>query len=188
MSNGDTYRIYDKKDKVGAEIGGDVVYTTKSNFTVASGTDILIGGGKFSVLGDYYSGTEVTTEFSEINTRPLYIQIPIKVGYNISLGKNAVLTPNIGIYGKYAFAAIKSNVALAHSTEKEKWNCFKDYNNGTHHIEAFRRFSYGLSGNINLVLNNHYSLAFEYKYGLSKLSSQYGMKEKSVSISIGYIW
>lgn len=188
LSGGNTSRIYDNKYKVGAEIGADIVYTTKNKFTVASGIGLLTGGGKFSVLSDYYSDEGQSTEFKEVNTRPLYIQVPITIGYNIALGKSITLNPNIGLYGRYAFASFKENVALAYSKGKEKWNCFDNYDNGNHHIDAFKRFDYGLAANINVVLDKHYSLSFGYKYGLAKLSPQYGMKEKSISLNIGYIW
>ena len=188
LSGGDTYRIYGSKYKVGAEIGADIVYTTKNKFTVTSGIGLLTGGGKFSVLSDYYSDEGQSTEFKEVNARPLYIQVPITMGYNISLGKSITLNPNIGLYGRYAFASFKENVTLAYSKREEKWNCFDNYDNGNHHIDAFKRFDYGIAANINVVLDKHYSLSFGYKYGLAKLSQQYGMKERSLSINIGYIW
>lgn len=188
LSGGDTYRIYDSKYKVGPEIGADIAYTTKSDFTVSSGIGLLTGGGKFSVLSDYYSDEGQSTEFSKVNTRPLYIQVPITVGYNISLGKSITLNPNIGLYGRYAFASFKENVTLAYTKREEKWNCFDNYNNGAHHIDAFKRFDYGITAILNVVLDKHYSLSFGYKYGLAKLSQQYGMKEKSISLNIGYIW
>ena len=46
LSGGDTYRIYDSKYKVGPEIGADIAYTTKSDFTVSSGIGLLTGGIK----------------------------------------------------------------------------------------------------------------------------------------------
>lgn len=188
LSGGNTHRIYDSKYKVGPEIGADIAYTTKSDFTVSSGIGLLTGGGKFSVLSDYYSDEGQSTEFSKVNTRPLYIQVPITVGYNISLGKSITLNPNIGLYGRYAFASFKENVTLAYTKREEKWNCFDNYNNGAHHIDAFKRFDYGITANVSVVLYKHYCMSFGYKYGLAKLSQQYGMKENSVSLNFGYVW
>lgn len=188
LSQGGTCRINDNKYKVGAEIGADIFYTTKNKFTVASGIGLLTGGGKFSVLSDYYSDQGQSTEFKEVNTRPLYIQVPITVGYDISLGSRITVNPNIGFYGRYAVASFKENVALAYSKEKDKWNCFDNYDNETHHIDAFKRFDYGITANVSVVLDKHYSLSLGYKHGLEKLLPQYGMKEKSLSLNIGYIW
>ena len=188
FSKGDTYRINDNKYKVGAEIGADIFYTTKNKFTITFGIGLLTGGGKFSVMSDYYSGEGQSTEFKEVNTKPLYIQVPITVGYNISIGSRITINPNLGLYGRYAVSSFKENVELAYSKEKEKWNCFDNYNNGAHHIDAFKRFDYGITANVSVVLDKHYCMSFGYKYGLAKLSPQYGLKEKNLSLNIGYIW
>ncbi len=188
-TGGKQYTIYDKSSKVGYEFGADIQYLLKSKFSVASGINLLQTGGKFSVMSNYANTTgNGQTEFPSVNTKSLSIEIPLKFGYDISLSDGFVLTPTVGVYGRYALTSIKDKVNITGDKTDYKWDCYKDFNKDMHHIDGMKKFEYGVLIGIGAKISSHYVLSLNYRKGLNSLTSQYDMEKSDLSCTIGYIW
>lgn len=186
--DGDKYHVYDCNNKVSYEIGGDVYYTFANNLSLLSGLNIVLFGGKFSAMGNYFPGFNNSTEFPEINARYLSMEVPLMLGYRINCGKNLSITPRIGGYSGLALTSLKDYVLTSSDNKKEKWNCFKSYDKDFHHLEAMKRIDFGLAAGVEMQFCNHYMISFNYQQGLAQLSSQYGVKKQNITLSIGYRW
>lgn len=183
---GDQYRVYNEQVKTGYEAGGDVSYHLGSNFMLLSGLNFAQSGGKFSTMSPYISTTgKQITEFEEVNTKILSFEMPVKIGYDIKLGNSFSVIPNVGMFARYTVASIKSNVITADGRAR-KWKGTDDFNEDSHHLEAFNKFDYGIVCGIDLLFLNHYSLSASYKHGLKKVQPQFGMKSWSADVSVGY--
>lgn len=188
-TGGKQYIIYDKSNKVGYEIGADIQYFLKNKISIASGISLLQTGGKFSVMSSYTSSIgHGETEFPAVNTKALSLEIPLKFGYDISLCNGFALTPNVGVYGRYGVSSIKDKVKIIGDKTNYKWDSYKDFNKDMHHIDAFKKFEYGVLIGISTKISNHYVISLNYKRGLNTLSSQYDLKKSDLSCTIGYIW
>lgn len=192
----DLYRVYDSKSKVGYQIGGDVNYTLNNGISFVSGLDAMVYGGKFSTQSQYASGGQNVTEFPEVNTKEVALEIPLKVGYKFSLSEKSYLMPTIGVYGRYSIASIKDDVVslvdyTTNTTTKEKWNCFKDYSNPKSPnatMPAFNRFDFGFNVGVLAVVASHYSISASYSHGLINHSKKYELKNRNINISLGYLF
>lgn len=183
---GDGYHLYDEKVRTGYEIGGNIGYKLGYNFILLTGLNFSQSGGRFSTMSPYISETgSQTTEFKEVNTKVLSFEIPLKIGYEFNIGHNFSIIPNAGMFARYAIASIKSNVITA-DDRTQKWKCTDDFNDESHHIDAFKKFDYGFVGGVDMIFSGHYSLSADYKHGLKKIQPQFGMKSWSANISVGY--
>lgn len=188
-TGGKQYIIYDKSSKAGYEVGTDIQYLLKNKISIASGISLLQTGGKFSVMSSYASSTgHGETEFPTVSTKALSLEIPLKFGFDISLSNGFVLTPTVGAYGRYALSSIKDKVNIIGDKTNYKWDCYKDFNKDMHHIDAMKKFEYGVVVGIGTKISNHYMISLNYKRGLNTLSSQYELKKSDFSCTIGYIW
>lgn len=183
---GDQYRVYDEKAKTGYEVGADVGYSLGSNFMLLSGLNFAQSGGKFSTMSPYIGTTgNQITEFKEVNTKVLSFEIPVKIGYDFKIGQNFSIIPNAGMFFRYTIASIKSDVITADG-KNQKWKSTDDFNEDSHHLDAFKKFDYGFVGGVDLLFNKHYSLSASYKHGLKKMQPQFDMKSWTADVSVGY--
>lgn len=185
---GTAYTVYDKSGKVGYEIGGDIWWHSQNGIFLASGVSLLQTGGSFAVMSNYVSNTgQGVTEFPQVNTKKLSVEVPIKLGYQIALGTGITIMPHIGLYTQYAVASIKDNVKTNGSNAAEKWNCLKEYNKDLHHIDAMKRWDLGALIGIEAQFSKHYTISANYKRGFWEQSSQYELKQHIVTLSFGYV-
>lgn len=183
---GDAYRVYDEKAKTGYEIGGDIGYRLGSNFILLLGLNFSQSGGRFSTMSPYISTTgNQITEFKEVNTKVLSFEIPLKIGYDFKIGQNFSIIPNVGMFARYTVASIKSDVVTADG-KTQKWKSTDDFNEDSHHLDAFKKFDYGVVGGVDLLFKKHYTLSANYKHGLKKMQPQFGMKTWSADVSVGH--
>ena len=185
--DGDKYQLYESSAKIGLELGVGVRTNFDGNFFIQSGINILQSGGNFAVMSPYVdSSGQLFTEFPEVNTKMLSLEIPLSVGYNVKVGKSVVLSPSVGVYYRYNFASIKDKVNDGEKTEK--WDCFKDFAHGAGRIDPFRHHDLGALVRVDATISRHYCLSLGYQRGLIKQSQQYGLKNQTFTLSAGYIF
>ncbi|MBR6285708.1 MAG: outer membrane beta-barrel protein, partial [Bacteroidaceae bacterium] len=189
FAGGRQYVVYDKTTKAGLELGADVQYLMKNRLCIASGLSLVQTGGKFSVMSSYVnqSGSGYT-EFPAVNAKALSLEIPLKLGYNIAIGERVDLVPMVGAYARYGLSAIKDDVNITGYNDGYKWNCYTDLNKDNHHIDALKRFEYGVVVGVGAKVANHYTISLNYLKGLNTLSKQYNLKKSNLAITIGYLW
>ena len=81
----------------------------KSLFTL-SGIDFLLTAGGYAAMSDYLSNGNLTTAFPSVNSREVSVQIPVKFGYDFTLGEKLHFIPSVGAYGRFSMVSIKENV------------------------------------------------------------------------------
>ena len=185
---GQDYTVYNKSHLMGYEIGGGIRYDLGSNFSLISGLTVQQTGGKFSVMSNYIGEQGmVNTEFPEIRVKNISFEIPIKLAYDINLSPHFQLTPMAGIYGRCSVFSVNSRIRTEDG-ETEKWNCYKDYQQKSHHVDAFTRWDVGSILGLEGKIEKHYLVGAEYKCGFLNQSSQYNLKNETFSFKLGYIW
>ena len=68
--------------------------------------------------------------FPSVNSREVSVQIPVKFGYDFTLGEKLHFIPSVGAYGRFSMVSIKENVtenAGENSGNSFKWNSFNNY-------------------------------------------------------------
>lgn len=192
----DKFRVYDSENKVGIQVGGDLYCSIKNGITLSSGLDAIFLGGKFSTMSQYVNGGHNSTEFPEVNTKEIALEVPLKFGYKFALNDKLYIMPSVGVYCRYSILSIKDNVVSmandeTNTTVTEKWNCFKDYVNPKNQsmvIPAFNRWDFGLNAGVQAVAANHYSISASYSRGLKNHSEKYELKNEDFRFSLGYIF
>lgn len=189
FAGGDVYRIYDKSMKAGFEVGGDLRYTFGGKISIMSGLSLMMTGGKFAVMSEYLGvDGQGFTAFPEVNVKTLSVEMPVKVGYDITLAGNWTLMPFAGFYARCALCPIKDKVRAYGEKDGADWNCFEDCIRGAQRMDAFKRFDAGLTVGIESRICRHYALSLNCRRGLTDLSSQYVMKGQSITLALGYVW
>lgn len=138
---GKSYAAQDQKMKLGANVGVGVSYETSKKFVYSSGIDFLMTAGSYTAMSDYYNGG-LTAAFPSVNSREVSVQIPIKFGYDFTLGEKLHFIPSFGAYGRFSMVSIKDNVT--ENTEGDsgnsfKWNCFNNYQHNSNHLDGYKR-------------------------------------------------
>lgn len=187
FTGGHAYKIYDKKQTVGYNIGGTVGYAFENGINLSTGLAVTMTGGSFSTMADRYS-TENMTEFSDVNARTVSLEVPVKVGYRFSASKNVSLSPFLGVYAHYAFTSLNDKLQIAQSQQESRWHCLDGFSEGSYRIESFKRMDYGWLVGASVKIANHYTATVTYQHSLPEVSSQYGLKLQGISLAIGYIW
>lgn len=186
----DQVRVYDQKTNLGFVAGSDLKYTLHNNIIFASGFDITLNAGEFSAFNDYYREQNgVDTEFPQIKTKELSVEVPIAIGYNLRLSDKFLFIPSIGIYSRYAFASIKDKVITNvgdGKTVSDEWKCLDGYVFGIHRIEGFKHFDTGFKIKAELIFASHYSLSATYQKGFIEQNKQFGIKDQNMRICLGY--
>lgn len=187
FAEGSSRNAYDNSNKLGYEIGGDLRLIWNNGINLSSGISFSQTGGKFAALSDYLDETgKMVTEYPEINIKTLSVEIPIQIGYKITLSKNFAINPFVGAYGRWALLSIKDKVYINGEKDAIKWNCLEQFSKDSHKIEAMKRFDYGLSCGIEAFIYKHYVAGFKYKRALNSSLTQYNLKNQSYTLSVGY--
>lgn len=190
--NGDEYKVYDEKSRLGFQIGGNVTYTTMKYFLFGSGLELKLSKGQFAVMSDYVSMTgQPSTLFPKVGAGDISINIPLYVGYKINLFDGLALIPNLGINMGLGIASVKDEVETYDancSFVVDKWKCYDGYTKESRHIDAFNRFSFAPRLGMDVVISNHYTLGFTYQRDVTKVAEQFGCKKQSLNFKIGYLF
>ena len=191
FASGKDFTAQDKKMKAGASLGVGLSYETKGKIVLSSGLDVLMTGGKFMGVSNYYSVGDKgpAIDFPMVNSREIALQIPLKVGYDFTLGKKWNFIPSVGVYGRYSIASLKQNVTAKtgeNATTTFKRDCFVNYSNNVVRLDAYKRWDVGAMVEAKFMYDKHYSFALGYSRGFVDKSSQYGFKNHSWYLTLGY--
>lgn len=186
---GKSYAAQDQKMKMGASVGVGVSYETSKNFVYSSGFDFLMTAGGYTVMSDYLSNGGLMTAFPSVNSREVSIQIPLKFGYDFTLGEKLHFMPSVGAYGRFSMAAIKENVTEStdgKSGNSFKWNSFNNYQHNSNRLEGYKRWDIGGLIEGKFVYANRYAVTLGYSRGFIDKSSQFNFKNNSYHLTLGY--
>lgn len=179
--------FYDMTNKFGVNIGFGASYAFRSNVEVLTGANLVMSGGQFGLMNNYM-GTDgrQAVLFPEVNVRHVSMEIPAMIGYRINAGKSFRLTPSVGFYGRYGLFSIKDKVFADDGRSSEKWNCYQSYQYDNGSLSAVKRLDIGVAVALRVTYLSHYELTFGYHRGLTDQLQDYGTKQQSLSLTMGY--
>ena len=189
FAGGKSYAAQDRKMKLGADIGVGVSYETSKKFVYASGIDFLLTAGGYAAMSDYLSNGNLTTAFPPVNSREVSVQIPVKFGYDFTLGEKLHFIPSVGAYGRFSMVSIKENVTEntgENSGNSFKWNSFNNYQHNTNRLDGYKRWDVGGLIEGKFVYANRYAVTLGYSRGFLDKSPQFKFKNHSYHLTLGY--
>lgn len=189
FAGGKSYAAQDRKMKLGADIGVGVSYETSKKFVYASGIDFLLTAGGYAAMSDYLSNVNLTTAFPSVNSREVSVQIPVKFGYDFTLGEKLHFIPSVGAYGRFSMVSIKENVTEntgENSGNSFKWNSFNNYQHNTNRLDGYKRWDVGGLIEGKFVYANRYAVTLGYSRVFLDKSPQFKFKNHSYHLTLGY--
>lgn len=124
---------------------------------------------------------------ASIKMNPAYLEIPVHVGYKYAVNNDFALFGNVGPYfGFGLFGKVKANVdgsivegsGLGSVSESE--NIFGE--------DGFKRFDFGLGLKFGAEFNQKFQVSLGYDFGLVDVSDGYGINNRNLMISLGYMF
>ncbi len=135
------------------------------------------------------SGRFLGEEYPRTHYKSYGFEIPIVVTYDISLGQNMSLVPELGVYYSYAFAgSIESGEYFFRPYEKEEYTVADDE---TVNSRLFKRNDFGIRCGLSLKFSN-FLFGFAYDAGLLDVypgdirGGDNNLKTGCFSINLGY--
>lgn len=187
--SGKEHVVQDKKNTVGSNVGVGVSYELKNHLALSTGLDFLMTTGKYSVMSDYLTDGKLAYVYPQVKSKEVAVQIPVKIGYDFSLGKKCSLIPSVGAYARYSIASIKQDITenfVGDKPDTFKWDCFEQHTNGNNQLDAYKRWDVGMLAEVKFLYDKHYALALGYSRGFLNKSSQFNVKNQSFTFTLGY--
>ncbi len=128
----------------------------------------ILTGLDFQTKGSRYN----TTSDSGIKYNPMYLQVPVNIGYKYDLGKNIRLTGSAGPYIAYGIGGKAKTVEGKESVFGKN---------------KFKRFDYGLTAGAGVEFGK-IAVVAGYEYGLANINDSNGRKIKNRNpyLTVGY--
>lgn len=182
------------KTKIGPFIGMGCYYDISSKLTLVSGIELTTKGGNNIKSKEGYADQLKICDISLY-----YVQIPINIGYKLTLKEHITLLPQAGIYFAYGIWGYGELTAISFETEKnfrlyeDTWNPFhsRKWNDWSKtQIKAFNRFDSGICLRVDTQV---YRFIFHLAYdmGLNAIWKGYqptgfSIANRNFTIGIGY--
>jgi hypothetical protein len=180
--------VYDKQPIATGHVAAYVDIPLLPAFSIQTGLQLGMKGARFTV-GDNSTGT-----YTEVNTRPVYLEIPLNAVVKLPIGNK--LNVNLGA-GPYIAAGVggKNKLEgklLGVSYSDDKSIHYNSDNNSSSYNSDLKRFDAGLNFLAGVEIS-HFTLNANYGHGLSNIKSgsdNNNMKfsNRVVSISFGVLF
>ena len=180
--------VYDKEPIPTGHLAAYVDIALLPAFSMQTGLQLGMKGARFTV-GDNSTGT-----YTEVNTRPVYLEIPLNAVFKLPVGNK--INVNVGA-GPYIAAGVggKNRLEgklLGVSYSDDKSINYNNENNSSSYNSDLKRFDAGLNFLAGVEIS-HLTLNANYGHGLSNIkavSDNNNMKfsNRVVSISIGVLF
>lgn len=161
-----------------SNFGGDLKDTKSTlRYRVGLTTDIALTNNLFIFTGlDFQTkGAKYASKStSDAKYNPVYVQLPVMIGYKFDVAANTKLVVNGGAYASYGFAGkIKTDPG------KEKQSIFGK--------DGFKRLDYGAVGGVGVEIGK-FAVNVGYEYGLANISraSNTKISNRNPYLTIGY--
>ncbi|WP_276481045.1 porin family protein [Paraflavitalea pollutisoli] len=194
------YLLGKKESKPGFQVGVRADYHLSTSFSLQSGLSVTTKGVKHRGGEMWIGGTNAPTTYYAITTNQVYLQVPLKVAYQIPLSSQTKLILNAGPYVAYGIAGndtqrettrpvtVRGDEKFTASTFKQERRRRGGY--------SLQRLDYGVTGGLGatyqrIVLSAGYDLGLPdigESYGNAPESPQprYEYKNRNLFITVGY--
>ncbi len=176
----------EKKTKTGFQIGITADYELGSHWALMSGVSFIQRHGELE-LGENYHSTPSQYEgymrFPKVQTIINYLQVPLKLGYKFHLNQHVHLLPSIGLYAAYGFGAGDCDLTVK-DMGVTQWKPLEG--KAEEGLKAFRRWDWGTTAGLKMIFNQHYTVSLDYSMGIKKMLKEYGLRNSTYQLSVGY--
>lgn len=184
--------------KPGYQLGVTVDHEFKSRLMLLTG---LYLQHTQSEMGLQYCRTSPDFPYTQIKLNQF--TLPLKLGYNLHIGKKLSLIPSAGLYASYNFNAGRCDIDVQQlSTEAGKgWverQHYKPMDGGKFpvtvdgvedyqaRLEAFRHWTYGAIGGLKAIINKRYTVSVDYFEDIRKVQKQNNLRNYGWKLNFGY--
>lgn len=191
-----SYIVADKKSKPGFQVGVLANCHFSKSLYLQSGLSLTTKGTRHEGAEVWIGSTNPPVTYYETTTRQTYLQVPLKVGYQLHLNAQSALFVYAGPYAAYGIGGkeiIKSRTVSSSENiphEKITTDTFGDRTTATN---GFTRWDYGLIFGLGTSYRK-LSLAVAYEPGLANIgenkdssaSLDRTYKNRNLSLTVGY--
>lgn len=176
--------------KPGFQAGATASYTVWKGLYVESGMSITTKGIKHAKADTWIGGTNPPITFTNSSLNLLYLQLPVRLGYDITIYRELSATVHAGAYLAYGIAGkhtVKTTTTRnAMEDTRVKTNSFSS--------DGYKRFDNGLSFGGG-VRYKKYTLSAVYEPGLQNIgrspantTNTYKYYNRNLGIVAGYLF
>lgn len=118
---------------------------------------------------------------------PYYLEVPVHVGYKYAVNDDFALFGSVGPYiavGLFGKAKAKVDGNIADLGEFGANSASEDIFGD----DGFKRFDFGLGLKAGVEFSKKYQVAISYDFGLVEVAKDWGMKNRNLMISLGYMF
>ena len=153
--------------KIGFNVGVTVDYAFSSDVYLLTGLEFTTKGAKWE------EGDE------KLTLNPMYLQVPIHVGYKLTVAEDTRIVFHAGPYIAYGIAG---KITAKKGSLKESENIF-----GSDEIQGLKRFDFGL-GLGTAVEFGKFGIGLGYDFGLANIgrSSTFKLRNMNAYLTVGY--
>lgn len=197
MEDGDT------KMNVGFNVGVGVTFPVNDMFSLKSGLDFTMKGGK---IEESYAEDDMSYE-DTYTAKAYYLQIPVLASFGFNASDNLRIEANVGPYLAFGVGGKVTNDYYGtyqgeHDSFSEDFDLFGDKGWYVGEDEepgdaGMKRLDVGLKFGADVIFSERYKVGLSYDLGLTnimdkKIWSDEGvegsLKTRNLSISVGYIF
>lgn len=171
--------------KIGFNVGFTVDYALTQDLYLMTGLDFTIKGAKDK--GEFYEEIEgIDVEIDgEVKANPMYLQLPVHVGYKMNIAENTKIVIHAGPYiayglgGKMKISGKASAGGVSVPIDDIKTDFFGD--------DAYDRFDFGLGMGVGVEFGK-IGAGLGYDLGLTNISgdSDYKVRNMNAYLTVGY--
>ncbi len=171
--------------KLGYQIGVNASYEFQNHWMLLSGLSFIQRSGDLQ-LGVYDATGNVGMIHPKVATKINYLQVPLKVGYNIHISNRFSLIPNAGLYAAYGWGAGACDLKTGSGSVSTTWKPLQG--KPEYGLEPFRRWDWGGTAGVKAVVNQHYTIDLNYSLGILKAQTDYSLRNSTFQLSVGYLF
>lgn len=155
--------VKDAKSTMRYRVGLTTDFALTHNLFIFTGLDFQTKGAKYA-----------SKSSTDIKSNPVYVQIPVSIGYKYDVSSSTKLVLNAGAYAAYGVAG-----KIKTGPDKAKESIFSK--------DGFKRFDYGLLGGIGLEVGK-IAINAGYEYGLANINhaSVPKITNRNPYLTVGY--
>jgi len=167
----------DLSTKLGFQLGGFIDYSLTKDF-------FLKGGLLFITKGASYEETNSGAKVS-LTMNPMYIQVPIVIGYGFNVSDNFKIYANVGPYIAYGLGG-KVTTEISGTGTVLDGETSADF-----FTDDVSKFDFGARLGLGIELNKKIIIGFDYDLGLLNMntgdnSDDYSVKNYTMGLTLGY--
>lgn len=118
---------------------------------------------------------------------PVYLEVPVHVGYKYAVNDDFALFGSVGPYlavGLFGKAKLSGDAFDTGELEIEGGSMSENLFGS----DGLKRFDFGLGLKAGVEFSKKYQVSLSYDFGLIDASKDFGMKNRNLMISLGYLF